>query len=79
MEVSPNPLKLNLFLTIADWNDLEDDAFSKTGALTIKSSSSSSGGLVGALGKPHNTSLEITGGFCQGIPCDTCSLIFIRP
>ena len=58
MGVSPNPRILNLFLTIVDWNDLEDDAFSKTGALTIKSSSSSSGGLVGALGKPHNTCIE---------------------
>ena len=66
MGVSPNARKLNLFLTIADWNDLEDDAFSKTGALTIKSSSSSSGGLVGALGKPHNTCVEIYRRFLSG-------------
>ena len=46
------------FWNTVDWNDLEDDAFSKTGALTIKSSSSSSGGLAGALGKWHNACVE---------------------
>ncbi|XP_064651001.1 ankyrin repeat and SAM domain-containing protein 3-like [Lineus longissimus] len=36
--------------SVRDVDDDIDDAFSKTGALTIKSSSSSSGGLVAALG-----------------------------
>ena len=41
---------LYLFAYISDLNEVEN-AFSKTGALTIKSSSSSSGGLAGALGQ----------------------------
>ncbi len=45
--------KRTLKICFADLNDLED-AFSKTGALTIKSSSSSSGGLAAALGESRD-------------------------
>ncbi|XP_045208029.2 LOW QUALITY PROTEIN: ankyrin repeat and SAM domain-containing protein 3-like [Mercenaria mercenaria] len=43
-----------------DYNELEDDtnAFSKTGALTIKSSSGSSGGLAAAFGIRREDSLD---------------------
>ena len=45
---------------IAEFNDIEDDtnAFSKTGALTIKSSSGSSGGLAAAFGIRREDSLD---------------------
>ncbi|XP_050416603.2 ankyrin repeat and SAM domain-containing protein 3 [Patella vulgata] len=39
-------------------NEEDSNAFSKTGAITIKSSSSSSGGLVAALGLSRDNSLE---------------------
>lgn len=42
-------------------NDEDSNAFSKTGALTIKSGSSSSGGLVAALGISRDNSIDSDG------------------
>ena len=58
--ISSYQLKFIIFHILAKAQETEDggNAFSQTGALTIKSSSSSSGGLVAALGISRDNSVE---------------------